>query len=39
MIDQNEIDDKFDSEGWQNISQLTGSETNEELVAFILTYS
>ena len=35
MIDPNEIDDKFDSESWQNVSQLTGNETNEELVAKI----
>ena len=35
MIDPNEIDAKFDSDNWNNITRLTGKESQEELTAKI----
>lgn len=35
MIDTSGIDNKFDSDVWQDVAQLTGKETNEELIAKI----
>lgn len=35
MIPPNEIDDKFNSDTWSNISKLDGTETPEEVTAKI----
>ena len=35
MIGPNEIDDKFDQDKWENITNLDGTETPEEVTARI----